>query len=725
MKIIRKNFNWKVLTKSFSFRILVVMLIVAIIPIIIFGTYSMKFVKTSLDESASNSTEAISEHLIEVYQRNILGQAQHIDLELKLVEQNVMMVKQMTEEIFQNQDTYMPIEEIVLTKAEEGYYWDQIVQRGSSNVGVLGQREITVELLDNLSRSKYLEPLFQQSLKQNDNISAIYFIMPDSSWRIFPAMNLEREVSERFFDPSTPITDYPFYQSALTNNHDINRTIWTEPYLDVTHRMLMFSSTTPVYDNETLLGVVGADITIETVINNILNIKFKDDNAYSFLVDKEGSLIAIQENGIDHFKALEIKNRLANNKQLPKISYLQDDNILLSSVIPTTDWYLGYVLPKESLVGPIKVMTTEFIKGSESKIITQIALMSFLLLCLCIMLSIMLRTSITTPINDLIYGFSKLGTGTTDIITKSKFTEFQHLTDSFNSMSSHIDYLLHQLENRLEEKEHLHNELIQLNYQLEQIVEARTKELITTNRQLTEKNKELKKVQKARSELISNLSHDFKTPLTVISGYIEAFQDGIIPKEEEKMYLEKMNQRILSLNRLVKDMHELSSLESNKSILRKEKKSLLQIIELIEMGTKTKPIDKFAVKVYWDKELKDTFHSLSIEVDIVYLNRALDNIIENAIKYGDSDKPLVIEVKIEHDNLTIDITNEGQGIQAEHLPHLFKRTYRVDKARNSKKAGHGLGLAIVKEIIEAHNGKVSVSSEVGKTTTFTLEFPLY
>lgn len=726
MKVKFTKQQFREYTKSFSFRILIILLSVTLLPLLVLGFYSMHFVKNTLNESSIQSSKVISEHFINVYQENIIGHAQQIDLELKNIEKMVMLVKSYARELYTNKEKYRNYDPLQLVKEKEGYYWDQNTDKNFSNVGASGHFPLTEVTLDNLARSVYLEPLFRQTVEENDHISAIYFIMPNASWRIFPALNMIQEIEQKYFNPNIPVTNYSFYISAISNRTNSNEIVWTDPYTDITHRDMMFSATTAIYDDSDLIGVIGADITIEAVIKNILDIKFNDSEAYAFLVNKEGILIALQDHGKDHFEQNEIYKYFEDG-YIPETNMTLDDgNILLSSRIPTTGWYLGYVIHEDSLVAPIHDTTNEFVQTSENQIFSHITATSLLLIALCIYLAILLWSSIIKPIRELIIGISKLGKGRTSVqIKNTEMTEFKKLINAFNTMSSQIDFLLNQLEKRIHEKELLHDELKELNLKLEHKVLERTEELKKTNAELLKRNEQLKNIQQSRAELISNLSHDLKTPLTIISGYVEAFLDGMIEQEKQPIYLEKINQKIISLNRLAKDLYELSLLESNKMILKIETTSIGDIIDQLAIRWRQNhdPVERYTVELI-NSIVSDAERSLMIELDIVYLNRAIENILENAYKYGNNDVPIRMKTTIAEHHLIIQISNQGAGIRTEHLPHVFKRTYRVDKSRNSKKAGHGLGLAIVKEIIDAHNGTITVESELGKTTTFTISLPL-
>lgn len=294
-------------------------------------------------------------------------------------------------------------------------------------------------------------------------------------------------------------------------------------------------------------------------------------------------------------------------------------------------------------------------------------------------------------------------------------------------MSREVDSLVHALDQRISEKEILQNKLLILNENLEATVSERTDQLRRTNITLTHRNEQLKKMEESRSALFANISHDLKTPLTIISGYIEAMKDGLIPEEEQELYLEKIQQRIASVTRLVHDLNELSLLETRTKKLTRMRLNLTEFVKELKQRCSSMEIDGSSPVNVNISDNWQTAHAISrfhLNVDQDHLYRAIDNLIDNSQKYGSKGKPISIDLAIVQNHLIIAIQDQGVGIAEEHLPFLFQRTYRADKARNTSIPGNGLGLAIVKEIIETHDGEVSVQSELNKGTTFTVKLPL-
>ncbi|UXD69195.1 ATP-binding protein [Sphingobacterium faecium] len=232
---------------------------------------------------------------------------------------------------------------------------------------------------------------------------------------------------------------------------------------------------------------------------------------------------------------------------------------------------------------------------------------------------------------------------------------------------------------------------------------------------------QLKSQEKFRREFLSNVSHEFKTPLFSIQGYIETLQDGLMEEDLEmaKTFLNKASKNVDRLNYLIQDLDEISKLESGKMVLNIEKFDIVELIketkESLEDKAKSNNIEiQLKIKPgtpYWVKADK---HKIS---------QVLVNLIENSIKYGKNGGKSQIRIFPLFEQVLVEITDDGYGIEEKNLSRVFERFYRIDKSRSRGIGGSGLGLSIVKHIIEAHQQNVNVRSTEGIGTTFgfTLE----
>ena len=224
-----------------------------------------------------------------------------------------------------------------------------------------------------------------------------------------------------------------------------------------------------------------------------------------------------------------------------------------------------------------------------------------------------------------------------------------------------------------------------------------------------------------RREFLGNISHELKTPLFTVQGYLLTLADGAIKdKKISKKYLERANKGVERLISIVKDLDLISKLESADLHLNKERFNVVSLIqnvfELLEMKAKKRDINLVFNKKY-------PFPVMVIG-DIEKVEQILTNLLVNAIKYGKVGGTATVSIEpFKKDKILIKIVDNGEGIEAKHLPRIFERFYRVDQSRSREQGGSGLGLAIVKHIVEAHGENIFVESEFkkGSTFSFTLE----
>lgn len=229
---------------------------------------------------------------------------------------------------------------------------------------------------------------------------------------------------------------------------------------------------------------------------------------------------------------------------------------------------------------------------------------------------------------------------------------------------------------------------------------------------------ELKGVEKLRKELISNISHDLRTPIASIQGYAETLilkKDNIEQKEQEK-YLGVIYKNCENLQDLVTNLFELSKLQSNQVMLNKEPFSIGELVH--DVANKYRILSQkkgVSINTIVSKDIP------VVKADVLLIDRVLQNLIDNAIRFCKEGDTINIELKsTSTGEVNITIADTGAGIQTDHLPHIFDRYFRKDERGGSS----GLGLAIVKRIIDLHETSIDVKSTLGKGTSFNFALPV-
>jgi two-component system phosphate regulon sensor histidine kinase PhoR len=230
----------------------------------------------------------------------------------------------------------------------------------------------------------------------------------------------------------------------------------------------------------------------------------------------------------------------------------------------------------------------------------------------------------------------------------------------------------------------------------------------------------LRNQEKFRREFLSNISHEFKTPLFAIQGYIEALQDdGFDDKEMAGQFLEKASKNVDRLSYLIKDLDEISKLESGEIPINYTKFKINDLIREVIEALERKATQHH-IKIVFKQKYDE---GIWVNADREKIAQVLTNLIDNALKYGKEDGNTFISLFDLHDQVLIEVTDDGAGIEEKYLPRLFERFFRTDLSRSRQIGGSGLGLAIVKHIIEAHEQTINVRSTegVGSTFGFTLQ----
>ncbi|MCY9164220.1 ATP-binding protein [Bacillus atrophaeus] len=230
---------------------------------------------------------------------------------------------------------------------------------------------------------------------------------------------------------------------------------------------------------------------------------------------------------------------------------------------------------------------------------------------------------------------------------------------------------------------------------------------------------EERRLDKLREDFIANVSHELRTPISMLQGYSEAIVDDIASSEDDRKEIAQIiYDESLRMGRLVNDLLDLARMESGHTALHYVKVNLDEFLEKIFRKFSGVAKEK-NISLTDDISLNET----EFAFDEDKMEQVFTNLIDNALRHTQSGGTVHIAVQSVKDGLKIDVKDSGSGIPEEDLPFIFERFYKADKARTRGRAGTGLGLAIVKNIVEAHNGSITVHSRIDKGTTFTFYIP--
>lgn len=231
---------------------------------------------------------------------------------------------------------------------------------------------------------------------------------------------------------------------------------------------------------------------------------------------------------------------------------------------------------------------------------------------------------------------------------------------------------------------------------------------------------QLRRLENMRRDFVANVSHEIKTPLTAIKGFVETLHQGSVESQEEKTrFLGIVGKHVDRLNSIIEDLLSLARIEKDdedRSIQFKKQKLSDVFNSALQICRPQAQQKDIRINLECD-------NSIEAHVDHVLLEQAIVNLLDNAVKYSEAGSEINIMVMSEGEDIRIRIKDQGIGIAKKHINRLFERFYRVDKARSRTLGGTGLGLAIVKHIAQAHGGRVTVESKLGEGSTFTIQIP--
>jgi len=228
-------------------------------------------------------------------------------------------------------------------------------------------------------------------------------------------------------------------------------------------------------------------------------------------------------------------------------------------------------------------------------------------------------------------------------------------------------------------------------------------------------------LENVRQDFVANVSHELKTPIASIKGFVETLLDGAMEHHDDALrFLQIIAKQADRLNAIIEDLLSLAKIEQNE-----------RAADLLLMDSSIRDMLEAAVA---DCQAEANARQIDVHLDCdptlraainpPLLEQAVANLLDNAVKYSEQRRAVQIRAQQSADEVIIAVTDEGCGIESDHLPRLFERFYRVDRARSRKLGGTGLGLSIVKHIVQAHRGQITVASRIGEGTTFTIHLPV-
>jgi signal transduction histidine kinase len=231
--------------------------------------------------------------------------------------------------------------------------------------------------------------------------------------------------------------------------------------------------------------------------------------------------------------------------------------------------------------------------------------------------------------------------------------------------------------------------------------------------------KTLENLEKMRRDFVVNISHELRTPMTSINGFIEGILDGTIPQEQHNKYLNVVKEEVRRLQRLVSDMLDIARMEAGEIKVNITAFDICEVVRLSVIHLQQMIEEKnINFRANFEQE------SMIVKADRDAIQRVIINLLHNAAKFTPKQGSILVAVREIKGKAEITISDSGEGISKEDLPYIFDRFHKADKSRSKDKTSVGLGLYIVKNILKAHNEQIKAESEIGKGTVFTFTLPM-
>jgi len=227
----------------------------------------------------------------------------------------------------------------------------------------------------------------------------------------------------------------------------------------------------------------------------------------------------------------------------------------------------------------------------------------------------------------------------------------------------------------------------------------------------------LTRLEDLRRNMVTDVAHELRTPLSNIRGYLEAMQDGIV--EPKREVIDSLYEEAMLLNLLVDDLQELALAEAGQIRL---ERGPVAPADLVNRATDAARAQAVAQGISLRADLPDDLPL--VEADPQRIEQVLGNLLSNALTHTPSGGEVVVTARARGGKVAVSVSDTGEGIAPEHLPYIFERFYRADRSRSRATGGTGLGLAIARQLVEAHGGRIEVESEVGRGTRFTFTLPV-
>lgn len=700
-------------------QLLLVMGLAAGLPLMALGLYSFVQLNDTTAQTISAVENSIQQDLLRVQEVELQNRASLINDRLVAVASELDLIRAQAQLVYQEPERFptgggLPL---LFRDSKTGAAWASL-ESGASLF--LSNRSAGAS--GGLERAGYLEPLMLKLTNHHPEVSASYVLLRETAVRMVPGVDFGRLVKAGLIPADMDASQYSFYFVADRERNPSRTVVWTDPYLDMTPRGWIVTATAPIdLADGQMHGVVAADVRITDIATRYLDLPFPWNDAFALMINRNGRLVSAAgpaREMLTPFVPDDPSNPtpnllLTSSPELRTLVAQMDSGeggvdlltlgerkwYVLHTPIPLAHWQLAYFIPARDLVLDAQREAEESLSNSRQRLLIGYIGGTLVIGVAMVTLVVWLSRLFTSPISQLTDAVLALQKGEPVAVTAGRDDELGTLTRAFNQMAQTLWAKQAALADA-------NAALSDWNRRLEQEVTQRTHEL----RQLYD---ESRAGDQARRNLMARVSHELRSPVTAIVGYVEALVDGIAQTEaERKAHLAIIAEKAEAMSRMIDDLFLLARLETGKLPMAFEHLPgtgvLATCLNQVRMD-----VERAGRRLEGD--LPDNLPDL--KVDPQRISQVVDNLVRNAIRYSPPGGTIRVQARQEGDLVLVSVEDQGCGIAPGDLPHLFEEFYRGGQQPGG--GGAGLGLAIAGEIVAAHGGRIQVESRLGMGSRFT------